>query len=394
MLIRGIFTIHKVNDKTVIGGTDGKLLDCLAEKLNFEFEILTSPIGGSRYSNGTWNGIIGLVQKEEADMGMGVLSFSEERLEVVDFSNSYFALEKIFTVKEPGQMPKITAFTYPFTQNVWILYALMILTATVLFQKIMFRNATLLGSFVSVLGSIVGQGMENVKDSPWRRVLFGLWLTIAVIMPFLYNTNFLSFLTMPEKIPTPKTFQELSEWVSEGKYKCLTPIQSMDMDLLLESEIDYLEKLGEAIKKNDWFWSYLGIFEDLFDDRVAVIVARSGLRLRAGYPSFISLKESDDYFGIWHSGIALKKGFCCSERLNDALYGIINGGLYEKWMNDYAFVEAIRKRLDLQSEEPQLQLTLQDLKLAVFTLFFGYALAFLAFVGEILIPKDFVIFYS
>ncbi|GFY40186.1 lig_chan-Glu_bd domain-containing protein [Trichonephila inaurata madagascariensis] len=394
MLVRSVFTIQKVNDKTVPGGTDGKLLDCLAEKLNFEFEILTSPGGGTRYRNGTWNGIIGLVQKEEADMGFGILSLSEERLEVVDFSNSYMSLEKIFTVKEPGQMPKITAFTYPFTRNVWILYALMILAATVLFQRIMFRNATLLGSFVSVLGSIVTQGMENVKDSPWRRVLFGLWLTIAAIMPFLYNTNFLSFLTMPEKIPTPKNFQELSELVSKGKYKCLTPKQTMDMDLLLESGIDYLENLGEAIKKNDWFWSYLGVFEDLFEDRVAVIIARTGLRLRAGSPPFISLKESDDSFGIWHSGIALKKGFCCRERLNDVLYGIINGGLYEKWVNDYAFGETIRKRLDLQHEEPQLQLTLQDLKLAFFTLFIGYALALLAFLGEILIPKGFAIFYS
>ncbi|GFR09650.1 hypothetical protein TNCT_65081 [Trichonephila clavata] len=91
MLISGIFTIQKDNDKTVLGGSDGKLLECLAEKLNFEFEILTSSVGGSRYSNG----VIGLVQKGEADMGLSVLSFSEERLEVVDFSNSYMALEKI-----------------------------------------------------------------------------------------------------------------------------------------------------------------------------------------------------------------------------------------------------------------------------------------------------------
>ncbi|GFR09677.1 uncharacterized protein TNCT_65191 [Trichonephila clavata] len=330
ILIRGIFTIQKVNDKTVLDGSDGKLLECLAGKLNFEFEILISSVGGSRYSNGTWNGVIGLVQNGEADIGLSALSFSEERLEVVDFSNSYMALEKIFIVKEPGQMPKITAFTYPFTQNVWVLYALMILAATVLFQRIMFRNSTLLGSFLSVLGSIVSQAMEGIEDSPWRRVLFGLWLTIAAVMPFLYNTNFLSFLTMPEKIPVPPTFHKLSEVVLKGKYKCLIPKQTIDLDLLLESRIDYLVKLGEVIKKNDWYWSYSARIEDLLDDRIAMILPRSGLRLRVGFPPFFSLKEYDDSFGIWHSGIALKKGFCCRERLNNALYGIINGGLYEK----------------------------------------------------------------
>ncbi|GFY61485.1 lig_chan-Glu_bd domain-containing protein [Trichonephila inaurata madagascariensis] len=109
-------------------------------------------------------------------------------MEAIDFSNTYGTLEKVFAAKEPGQKPKITAFTYPFTPNVWVLYVLMILAATVVFQRIMFRNTTLLGSFLSVLGSIVTQGMENVRNTPWRRVLFGLRLTIAVFMPFLYNT--------------------------------------------------------------------------------------------------------------------------------------------------------------------------------------------------------------
>ncbi|GFR09643.1 hypothetical protein TNCT_65061 [Trichonephila clavata] len=124
-----------------------------------------------------------------------------------------------------------------------------------------------------------------------------------------------------------------------------------------------------------------------------MIIPRSLVRYRVGFPPFFSLKEYDDSFGIWHSGIALKKGFCCRERLNNALYGIINGGLYEKWINDYAFTETIRRRLDLQHEEPRLQFTLQALK-AFFTLCFGYALAFLDFLGEILIPKRFAIFHS
>ncbi|GFR22712.1 lig_chan-Glu_bd domain-containing protein [Trichonephila clavata] len=394
VLITSIFRIQKVNDNNILSGSDAKLLECLAEKLNFEFEILTTTSGGSRYSNGTWDGIIGLVQKGEADMGLSMLVFSEERYEAIDFSNSYSALEKVFVAKEPGQMPKITAFTYPFSQNVWILYALMILTASVIFQRLMFKNSTLLGSFLSVLGSIVTQGMENVRDTPWRRVLFGLWLTIAAVMPFLYNTSFLSFLTMPEKIPIPKTFKELSEAVLDGKYKCLVPKQSIDEDLLLDSGIDYLVKLGESVKKNDWKYSYEEKLESLLDDTTALLIPKPAIKLRFGSPPFINVKVSDDYSGIWHSGIALKKGFCCRKRLNSVLNGIINGGLFEKWMDEYSFTETIRKKLDLQHEEPQLQLTLQDLKLAFFTLGFGYALAFLAFLGEILIQKRFAIFYS
>ncbi|GFY61484.1 lig_chan-Glu_bd domain-containing protein [Trichonephila inaurata madagascariensis] len=392
--IKSIFDIEKVKNKIVLSGMEGKLLDCLAEKLNFEFKILPTHTGGSRHSNGTWDGVIGLVQREEADIGLGFLALSEERFEAIDFSNSYGALEKVFAAKEPGQMPKITAFTYPFSQNVWIFYTLMILAATVLFQRIMFRNATLLGSFLSVLGSIVTKGMENVKDTPWRRVLFGLWLTIATVMTFLYNTCFLSFLTMPEKMPIPKTFKELSEGVLDGRYKCLVPKETIDGDLLLGSGIDYLVKLGEIVKKGSWKYSYAESLENLLDDTTAIIIPKSGIKILLGSPPYISVKLSDDYSGIWHSGIALKKGFCCHKRLNDVLNGIINGGLYEKWMNDQSFVKTIHKHLRLPHEEPELQLTLEDLKLAFSTLCFGYAMAFLAFLGEVLIPKSVDIFYS
>ncbi|GFY53780.1 hypothetical protein TNIN_210581 [Trichonephila inaurata madagascariensis] len=75
LIIRSIFDPRKVNNKIVIEGANAKLLDCLAEKLNFEFEILTTLIGGSRHSNGTWSGVIGLVQKGEADIRLEILVF-------------------------------------------------------------------------------------------------------------------------------------------------------------------------------------------------------------------------------------------------------------------------------------------------------------------------------
>ncbi|GFV38656.1 glutamate receptor ionotropic, delta-1 [Trichonephila clavipes] len=391
-----MFTEETVNGKYVLDGVEGKLLQCIAEKLNFEFEILYSPNGqfGTSNSNGTWDGVIGLVQSGKADMGFGALCITEERLEVIDFSISYNVLQKSFITKEPSQLPKITVFTYPFTLNVWILYALMILAVTVLFQRVMFRNATLLGSFLSVLGSISSQAMENVKDTPWRRILFGLWLTIAAVMPFLYNINFLSFLTMPEKVPVPKSFEELSKEVLSGKYKCLTPIGTVDRDTLRGSEIDYIAKLGEAIEKNDWKYSFAESFADLLDDPTAIIIPRNTVKLLLGSPPYVRVKQSDENFGIWNMGIALRKGFCCSERLNEVLNGIISGGLYEKWLGEQAFTSSLRKRLELQHEEPELQLNLQDLKLPFFVLFVGYAFAFGIFLLEVLLSKRLDIFYS
>ncbi|GFT54682.1 lig_chan-Glu_bd domain-containing protein [Nephila pilipes] len=385
-------TVQIVNNRTVLDGADGKLLQCLADKLNFEIELFLSPNGqfGSRHSNGTWDGVIGLVQSGAADIGVQSLSISEERMTAVDFSIPYFAHEKAFLAKEPGLMPKITAFTYPFSQNVWILYVLMILAATVLFQRVIFRNTTLLGSFLWVLGSIASQPMGNIRDTPWRRVLLGFWLTIAVAMPFFYKTSFVSYLTMPEKEPVPRTFEELSKAVLSGKYKCLTHKGTIDRHLLRASENEYIVKLGEIIEKNDWEFSFGQKLADLLDDPVALMNTRGAFRLFFGSPPYINVRESDDTLGIWYTGIAMNKEFCCRERLNDVIHSINNGGFINKWLKDDAFAGTLKNRLEVKHEEPESQLKLQDLKLAFFTLFCGYALAFLAFLAELWIPKRFV----
>ncbi|GFS37626.1 lig_chan-Glu_bd domain-containing protein [Nephila pilipes] len=385
-------TVQIVNNQTILGGIEGKMLQCLADKLNFEIEIFMLPNAqfGSRHSNGTWDGVIGLVESGEADIGVQSLSISEERMTAVDFSIPYFALQKAFTAKEPGLMPKITAFTYPFSMNAWILYVLMILVVTVLFQRVIFRNKTILGSFLWVLGSIISQPMGNIRDTPWRRVLLGFWLAIAVAMPFFYKTSFLSFLTKPEKEPVPRTFEELSRAVLNAKYKCLTHKGTIDKQLLRESKNEYMVKLGEIIEKNDWEFSLDERVQDLLDEPVALITTRGAMRLFFGSPPYINVRESDDNLGIWYAGIAVNKEFCCRELLNDVLHRINNGGFLNKWLNDNAFAGTLKNRLEVEYEEPELQLKLQDLKLAFFTLFSGYALAFLAFLAELLIPKRFV----
>ncbi|GFY47315.1 uncharacterized protein TNIN_88921 [Trichonephila inaurata madagascariensis] len=393
--IPNVFQLNAIGDKIVADGSEGKLLNCLAEKLNFEYELILSPDNqwGSRNKNGTWNGIVGLVQSGKAEFAMPALGITEERNEELDFSLPYTLLEKLFVTKEAMEMPKNTAFTYPFTLNAWILYVLMTLAAAILFQRMIFKNATLLGGFLSVLGSIVSQAMENVRETPWRRVLLGSWLSIATVMPFLYNTNFLSFLTLPEKMPFPRTFEELSKAVLSGKYKCLTPIGTVDRELLHRSDIEYLVKLVQVIEKNDWDYQFGKRFADLLDGPTALIVPRAGMNILLGSPPFINVKPSLDNIGIWHVGVGMKKNFCCKERLNSVMYGIVSGGLYEKWFRDQTFIVTLRDRLNVKHEVQKIQLTLEDLKLAFFTLSIGYFLAFLVFLAELLSPKSFDIFY-
>ncbi|GFS43669.1 uncharacterized protein TNIN_220021 [Trichonephila inaurata madagascariensis] len=171
----------------------------------------------------------------------------------------------------------------------------------------MFKTSTLLGSFLFVLGNIVGLAMENIRDTSWRKILLGLWLSIATFSNFLYNINILSFLTMPGKVTVPETFKELSEAILNGKYKCLTAAKGIDRDYLHVSGIHYMVKLGDIIEVNGLKYSYSKRFSDLLDDPVAMIILRRGINLLLGTPRYVSVKISDDNFGIFYIGIALKK---------------------------------------------------------------------------------------
>ncbi|GFW48704.1 hypothetical protein TNCV_4242851 [Trichonephila clavipes] len=92
--LKNVFTAEKVNGKYILDELEGRMLKCLAEKLNFPVEIILFPDGqyGSNNINGTWDGVIRLAQSGKADMGFGPVSISEERLEVVDLSISYSVL--------------------------------------------------------------------------------------------------------------------------------------------------------------------------------------------------------------------------------------------------------------------------------------------------------------
>ncbi|GFY56775.1 uncharacterized protein TNIN_319141 [Trichonephila inaurata madagascariensis] len=369
--VPSIFVPNTTGDIIFIDGYEGSLLKCLAEKLNFEYEVILSTDGqwGTRNENGTWNGIVEMIRNGTADFGMPALGITEERNKDLDFSLPYTILEK-FSTKRVGEKPE-SSFTF-FSKR---LDLVRFFDASALSLKNVFKKNFL--DFILVLGSIVSQAMENVRETPWRRILLGLWLSIATVMTFLYNTNLLSFLTMPEEIPIPRTFEELSKEVLGGKYKCLTPIGTVDRQLLRESNLDYLVKMAEVIEKNNWEYPFGREFVSKLDGPVALLIPRIGMDVLLGTPPYLNVKSSLDNMGIRYVGIGLKKGFCCKERLNSVLYGILSGGLFEKWQRDHAFLTTLRDRMNVKYEEETMQLTLDDLKLAFFMLLIGYSLAFL-----------------
>ena len=70
------------------GGFFLEVLNILAAKLNFTLKIIPSVDGkwGGMDSNGTWNGLMGMLIRREADIVAAALTITKERLDVTTFS--------------------------------------------------------------------------------------------------------------------------------------------------------------------------------------------------------------------------------------------------------------------------------------------------------------------
>ena len=64
-----------------------ELLNILAERLNFTLEFIPSIDGsyGNQLENGSWNGMVGMLQRGEADLAIPFLAMLAHRLDAIDF---------------------------------------------------------------------------------------------------------------------------------------------------------------------------------------------------------------------------------------------------------------------------------------------------------------------
>ncbi|XP_023717024.1 probable glutamate receptor [Cryptotermes secundus] len=74
---------------------------------------------GARDSNGRWDGVIGSVAANEADVGLNVLDFGTERLDDVDFFPPLWNLKKMLYIKDPGFKSPSTRLLLPFAPWAW-----------------------------------------------------------------------------------------------------------------------------------------------------------------------------------------------------------------------------------------------------------------------------------
>ncbi|KAG8178198.1 hypothetical protein JTE90_025963 [Oedothorax gibbosus] len=317
---------------TSIETIETRFLELIAHHLGFSYELMLPVDGqfGVPQPDGNWTGIIGMIQRDEADLSVAHLAMNLQRLQVVDFSESYWIEDVTFMAELPSLLPKTYFYTYPFTLGVWLaILSVMIITTFFLVPG---------GGFGAILMTFMrGLCRQPVKMGSAKKVSHQLllihWLYFANFVTMSYSAVLLSFLTVPLRNKGVETIEDLCRAVKEGSYKALVSKGSSHQQQIANSDNENLKVLGRAILNNHWEYDTREGIEHYFQYGTALI----GSKMRFRGVTFSNRFVSKESFGDYNVAVALNRRFCCKKRLNVLLRRMEGAGLYQQIFEEERF---------------------------------------------------------
>ncbi|XP_067129511.1 LOW QUALITY PROTEIN: glutamate receptor ionotropic, kainate 2-like [Centruroides vittatus] len=207
------------------------LVQKLSEIANFTFkfhEVEDKEYGKLKGSE--WNGMIGELVKNKADMVVADLTVTQDRQTAVDFTGPYMTLGIGILFKKPSKKDdNLFSFLSPFSVQVWFYMATAILGVTIVmyvmgrFTPYEWENPhpcdqnpeelenqfTLQETAWLVVGGLLQQGGDINPLATSTRMAIGYWWFFTLIMVSSYTANLAAFLTAGRMEAAIKSAEDL-----------------------------------------------------------------------------------------------------------------------------------------------------------------------------------------
>nr|XP_027227208.1 glutamate receptor ionotropic, kainate 5-like [Penaeus vannamei] len=220
-----------------------EIMKIILDKLNmcYEFVVPADGLWGTPFPNGSWSGMMGMLQRKEVDAAVGPFAITLARASVADFSAPILVDENVPFFLRPKIEPDLFGFTKPFTLSVWfaIFSSMFVVTASDLVLQTLGGNSciwVLLIQGPNVFRICRFERQRNISGSKatknqrswlWGfmvllgqdrlgkvsvRTVFALWMLTAFIIATVYKSNLKAMLIVP-KVQVP--FDSLEEMVEQ-----------------------------------------------------------------------------------------------------------------------------------------------------------------------------------
>lgn len=240
----------KVDDVVSASGIEPALMGILAERLNFKFSYILPDNPDEMWGtlkfdgdNVTVTGILGLLYRKKADVSYGDLHMQQRLLPYVDFTLAFRNNYECFLVPAPRPYAKWTALYHPFSPAIWAVIGISSVCAVVTLWFLAKRSSWCRNKdaffsdwmvcYLYILGNFLGvQQPQEIRVTANRLFLVWWLLAAATIIPTLYRSGLISFITFPYTPAPIDTIQQLVDSplkkISWGEYFKTTLLNSKD----------------------------------------------------------------------------------------------------------------------------------------------------------------------
>ncbi|XP_045027053.1 probable glutamate receptor isoform X3 [Daphnia magna] len=365
-----------------------EIINALQETYNFTYEVVLP--GDKSYGkimpNGSWDGMLGLILKQDADIGLGPFSVTYSRYGVVDFSVGFHEETATILIPPPGEENRLLVCLKPFLWQVWLSLGVLVVILPVIlwahFMCLRFPHEEktcpgLAKQYFFVLGVLIGQsGQKFVSFGYSPRLLGAVWCVSAVVFASAYVGVLVSFLRFPKLTPIINKLEELPvshlKWViprgtaleslfteaTAGVYKTIGGL-SDTRGSLIDSGLDGIHRVIQGSHAYIDEKSYLVSF-------IAEDYERSGTcRLSFAYEEFFKVSLA----------FPLPKNSSLKPLLDKKIMQMMEAGLGNYWKQIYWPSSGGKCGRSIQPIVGPKSLGLSDLQGAFLILAVGYGMA-------------------
>ncbi|KAE8573549.1 glutamate receptor ionotropic, delta-2-like isoform X2 [Halyomorpha halys] len=167
----------------------------LAKFYNFWFDIVPTDTWGANLKNGSCTGMIGILQRKEADIGISACSFRVERVEVVSFAQRSQELRFICMFMEERIHGTYSSLLIPFSFQAWLCVFVAIVVGATIFSFLQKRDLT--EGIIFVTAILSQQGLQKDYRSISARVYSISLLILGLVLYSYYSAAIMNGLLSP-----------------------------------------------------------------------------------------------------------------------------------------------------------------------------------------------------
>ncbi|XP_068246312.1 glutamate receptor U1-like [Palaemon carinicauda] len=349
------FAILEMSGDDIVGakGFCYEMLNSMAQKFNFTYSLLPPYDGnwGGLMPNGSFNGMVGMVQRKVVDLALASITITFIRERVIDFTHPFFEEPTAILIPPPKEQDNFLAFLNPFSWQVWLLILLSAVVAGCAMWLLSISNYLLIPQpherknkmpyYYYIWGCtflLTSQSIRLKLEGP-AMILNGFWLFMCVIFIYTYTGNLIAFLTVPQMSNVIKSLEELA-----NQKEILWTYRSNSAHETLFANAPApgtYYKIGKLLKERpDLFVSSdMGGVEAVLRGQTAFIKEKSWLDF-AMESDYLSTKKCrlyqvrDDFFGAGY-GCVLQQNAVYLRLFNAEVLRMMQNGLFSIWRRKY-----------------------------------------------------------